>query len=192
MSQSNTFSRVLAITGAVTALSATGYAIYFDYQRRNNAGFRKGLKREMKKQAKVQKLEEEESKQKKLQEVGEALTKDLATDPLPSDPAEREASFAANVELGERLSMVPGKELEAACKFYKALSVYPNPADLLGIYQRSVPENIYEYIVLMIAVYPPTNIASIINGVQGQGFAAAEAATDAELSALSQANDIDE
>ncbi|EDO17103.1 hypothetical protein Kpol_1025p23 [Vanderwaltozyma polyspora DSM 70294] len=188
MSQSSAFSRVLAVTGALTALSLTGYAIYFDYQRRNNPEFRKGLKRELKKQAKALKLEEEEAKQRKLQEVGEALTKDLATDPLPTDPAQREASFATNVELGERLSVVPGKELEAACKFYKALSVYPNPADLLGIYQRSVPENIYEYIVLMIAVYPPTNIASIINGVQNPTAAVSEA----ELAAMSKVNDIDE
>ncbi len=35
-------------------------------------------------------------------------------------------------------------EMDAALCFYKALAVYPNPTDILGIYQRSVPEEVYE------------------------------------------------
>ncbi|CCE65745.1 hypothetical protein TPHA_0M01700 [Tetrapisispora phaffii CBS 4417] len=190
MSQSSSFSRFVSIAGAVTALSITGYAIYFDYQRRNNLMFRKNLKKEHKKQMKAAKQQQEEDKQKKLKEVGDSLAKELATDPIPTAPAEREAAFATNVEMGERLASVPGKEMESACKFYKALSVYPSPADLLGIYQRSVPESIYELIVLMIAVYPPTNIASIINGIQPDSSSVSAAA--AELEAMSQGIGIDE
>lgn len=163
MSTSN-LGRTLAIATAIGAVGTAAYAVYFDYQRRSNPNFRKELKKRVKKQVKAEKHAEEEAKREKLQKVTEYLTKELAADPIPSSATERESVFTANVELGERLSMTPGKELEAAAKFYKALTVYPNPADLLGIYQRSVPENIYEYIVLMIAIMPPANVSTFIRG----------------------------
>lgn len=167
MSNSGAFTRVLAISGIATALSVTGYAIYFDYQRRNNPDFRRGLKRKVKKQRKQEQLEKEQAKQSRLQEIKDFLKEELSTNPIPSDPTQIESVFAANVELGERLSMAPGNEMEAAAKFYKALTVYPKPTDLLGIYQRTISENIYELIVLMIAVLPPTNITDFISGSMG-------------------------
>ncbi len=54
MSQSNPILRGLAITTAIAALSATGYAIYFDYQRRNSPQFRKVLRQRAKEQAKME------------------------------------------------------------------------------------------------------------------------------------------
>lgn len=187
MSQTSPVSRALTITGVLAALSLTGYAVYFDYKRRSNPQFRKQLRHKIKKQEALEKKEQEEAKQVKLQNVREFLTQELATDPIPSDPTQREATFTTNVEIGERLSMTPGKELESASKFYKALSVYPNPADLLGIYQRSVPEAVYEYIVMMIAILPPANISTFLSGAKDQVMA-----QQAESAAMAEANEIDE
>ncbi|CAR27466.1 hypothetical protein ZYGR_0I07410 [Zygosaccharomyces rouxii] len=187
MSQPSTFSRVLTVTGVLAALSLTGYAVFFDHKRRNSPEFRKHLKSKSKRQAALEKKQKEEAKQVKLQKVSEFLAKDLAADPTPTDPSRREETFTTNVELGERLSIVSGKELESATKFYKALSVYPNPADLLGIYQRSVPETVYEYIVMMIAILPPANISTFLSGATEQVQAA-----QAESAAMAQANEIDE
>lgn len=180
---SNTIGRTIATAGALLAATAVGYAIYFDYKRRNSHEFR----RELKKRSRLQKIHEsraqEEAKQKRLQEVTEFLAAELAKDPVPSDPAKKETVFTSNVELGERLAMTPGKELEAAAKFYKALTVYPSPADLLGIYQRSIPENIYENVVLMIAIMPPANVSSFLGS--------ATSSTEAK-EAMAAANTIDE
>ncbi|AQZ10551.1 TOM20 (YGR082W) [Zygosaccharomyces parabailii] len=186
MSQSSTISRALTVTGVLAAVSLAGYAIYFDHKRRSSPEFRKHLKSKSKRQAAFEKKQKEEAKQVKLQKVSEYLAKELAANPTPTDPSRREETFTSNVEQGERLSVVPGKELEAAAKFYRALSVYPNPADLLGIYQRSVPETVYEYIVMMIAILPPANISTFLSGATEQVQAQAETA------AMAQANDIDE
>lgn len=156
--------RTLAAATAVGAVALSAYALYFDHQRRSNPEFRKELKRRVKKEAKAAQVAEEQAKRQKLEKVTQYLTQELAADPIPASATERETVFTKNVELGERLSVTPGQELEAAAKFYKALTVYPNPADLLGIYQRSVPENIYEYIVLMIAIMPPANVSTFIRG----------------------------
>ena len=164
MSNSSLLSRTLAITGIATALSVAGYAIYFDYQRRNNSTFRKALKKKLRKQAKEEAQEQEKAKQGKLEDIRNFLKEELIKNPIPTDPAQIQNVFSNNVELGEHLSMTPGNEMEAAAKFYKALAVYPKPTDLLGIYQRTIPENIYEMIVLMIAVMPPTNITDFIAG----------------------------
>ncbi|CAL9736632.1 mitochondrial import receptor subunit Tom20p [Monosporozyma servazzii] len=155
--------RVLTLSSVAAVLGATGYAFWFDYQRRNNAEFRKNLKQRVKKQKKQAELDAIASKKARVSAVLHFLSEELQNDPISTDPSQMEAIFTTNVELGERLSMSPGNEMGAAVKFYKALAVYPNPADLLGIYQRTIPETIYEYIVIMIAVIPPTNITSFIN-----------------------------
>lgn len=176
MSNQTSLGRVLAISGVSVVAALAGYAAYFDYQRRNNPEFRKQLKRKLKRHAEQEKMAKEEAKQEKLKRVNEILIAELTKDPLPQDPAQREATFSSNVELGEKLAAVPGNELESAMKFYKALSVYPNPSDLLGIYQRSLSEEIYENIVLMIALMPPSNVSSFLTGA-GVSSSAAPSAT---------------
>ncbi|AAS52366.1 AEL318Wp [Eremothecium gossypii ATCC 10895] len=161
---SQTVSRVFALTTATVVAVAAGYALYFDYQRRHNPGFRKNLKRSLKKQRAQEHAEHEEAKQATMAHVGEYLTMELIKEPIPQDSNEKQASFKVNVEEGEMLAKVPGKELESALKFYRALAMYPSPAELLGIYQRSIPEAVYEYIVLMIAILPPVNVSSFLSG----------------------------
>lgn len=162
--RSISISQILAIAGVATAVSLTGYALYFDYQRRNNPKFRRKLRNRLKEQKKQEALAKDKAKKEKLEKVKQFLQNELEKNPIPSDPTQMESVFASNVELGERLSMVAGNEMEAAAKFYKALAVYPRPTDLLGIYQRTIPGNIYELVVLMIAVMPPTNLNSLFTG----------------------------
>lgn len=74
------------------------------------------------------------------------------------------------VALGEQLAVKPNQKIEAALCFYKALVVYPNPTDILGVYQRSVPEDVYEIVIMMIAVQPPAAVSNILGA--GAGAAA--------------------
>ncbi|SCU96711.1 LAMI_0F07470g1_1 [Lachancea mirantina] len=191
--QSSTILRVLTIGGVALATAVAGYAVYFDHQRRNNSDFRRNLKRKVKKHVEEEKIEEERAKKLKLARVGEFLEVELVKDPISTDPEEREAVFTSNVEAGERLASVPGNEMESAFKFYKALSVYPNPADLLGIYQRSVPEAVYEHVVLMIAIKPPVNVSTFLSGsAQGGPAAMAQAMSGKTGGAESGLGEIDE
>ncbi|KAI5960300.1 TOM20 [Candida pseudojiufengensis] len=156
----STTSKILAIT-AVAATAITGYAIYFDYQRRNSPNFRKSLKKNQLKQKKLKEKQENESKQSKLENVKTALMEDLVKNPIPTDLNEREQFFMEQVAIGEQKSK--SNSLDAAICFYKALAVYPNPTDILGVYQKTVPEDVYELIVMMVAIAPTQNISSILN-----------------------------
>ncbi|CCK68567.1 TOM complex receptor protein TOM20 KNAG_0B01200 [Huiozyma naganishii CBS 8797] len=164
MSQSSIMPRSVSLTGAVATLSMLAYAAYFDYQRRTNPNFRKQLTKRAKLQEKQKKQDEEDQKKAKITDLTLFLTNQIAKDPIPTDPAVRESTFTSSVEQGEALTNVPDKEKEAAFKFYKALTVYPNPADLLGIYQRTIPEAVYENIILMVAVLPPANMSTFLKG----------------------------
>ncbi|CUM67991.1 uncharacterized protein PRCAT00005705001 [Priceomyces carsonii] len=162
--------------GIITAVAATaviGYAVYFDYTRRHSSDFRKTLKKKAVKQQKVAEKEQEESKKSKVETIKKALSADLEANPIPSDLAEKENFFMQQVALGEQLATTPDKKVDAALCFYKALSVYPNPTDILGIYQRSVPEDVYEMVVMMIAVQPPKAVTNIL-GATGAAASAPE------------------
>ena len=154
-------SKFLTFT-AVAATAVAAYAVYFDYNRRNSKEFRKSLKKKSVKQAKQAKKVEEESKKSKLDSIKKALAEELEKNPIPTELSEKENFFMQQVALGEQLLSLPGQKMDAALCFYKALAVYPNPTDSLGIYQRSVPEEVYEIVVMMIAVQPPAAVTSIL------------------------------
>ncbi|KAH3688716.1 hypothetical protein WICPIJ_000316 [Wickerhamomyces pijperi] len=156
---SRIFNTVLAATGAF----ALGYVIYFDYQRRNSAEFRKSLFKNKKRAEQNSKASEAASKQVKVQLVKQILVKSLAEDPIPTDAHKKEEFFMTSVTMGEQLASMPGAELEAALQFYRALSIYPNPTDILNIYQKSIPSAVYEYVIMMIAINPPSSVASFLN-----------------------------
>ncbi|KAH3679160.1 hypothetical protein WICMUC_001171 [Wickerhamomyces mucosus] len=156
-------SRLTSILLATTGIAALGYVAYFDYSRRNNADFRKKLTKNRKRQANLQKESDAKSKQAKVEVVKEVLTKSLKEDPVPTDVAKKEEFFMTSVTLGEQLASLPGQELQAALQFYRALSIYPNPTDILSIYQKSIPESVYEYVIMMIAIQPPQSVASFLN-----------------------------
>ncbi|KAI3403847.1 TOM20 [Candida oxycetoniae] len=159
--------KALIITG-IAATALAGYVVYFDYQRRNSSQFRRSLRKKAVKQKKIKEEQEKKTKQSKLDAVKKALLEDLKKNPIPTDLNEREAFFMEQVATGEQ----KGKDnaIDAAICFYKALAVYPNPTDILGVYQKSVPEEIYELVVMMIAVFPPASVSSILSkGSTGLG-----------------------
>lgn len=154
------FSYILAAAATLTV----GYAVYFDYERRNSPEFRRKLKKSKKHHEKEVIQDAKEAKSVKLEAVKAALIESMKDGEVPpADPAEKERFFMTQVTMGEQLSAVPGNELNAAIHFYKALSIYPNPTDILNIYQRSVPAEIYEYIIMLIALQPPQAVANILS-----------------------------
>ena len=60
--------------------------------------------------------------------------------------------------------MLGSKQVEAALCFYKALKVYPQPRDLISIYDKTVPKPVIDILAEMIAMDP-----SISVGPFGQG-----------------------
>ena len=181
--KNNTLLHALTITGVFATLAAVGYAIYFDHRRRSDPQFRKYLGRKKKEEKEKQERDEHKLHALKLQRIAEFLQKKLEDDQLPQTVSEKETVFAKNIEEGEKLSTVPGMELESAVRFYKALAVYPNPTDLLSTYQRSIPEHIYENIMLMLAAMPPANISTFFNYA---------AAAKAEPEAMKVVNEVDD
>ena len=50
------------------------------------------------------------------------------------------------------------KQVESALHFYKALKVYPQPKDLIGIYDKTVPKPVIDILAEMIAQDPTINV----------------------------------
>ena len=55
--------------------------------------------------------------------------------------------------------------MEAALCFYRALKVYPQPSDLMKIYDKTVPKAVISILAEMIAYDPSINVEAF-----GQGF----------------------
>lgn len=51
-------------------------------------------------------------------------------------------------------------EVEAALCFYKALKVYPQPSDLISIYDKTVPKPVLDVLAEMIAADPSISVKS--------------------------------
>ncbi|KAL0632274.1 mitochondrial import receptor subunit tom20 [Maublancomyces gigas] len=127
-------------------------AFYFDYKRRNDPEFRKALKRDKKRHAKSQKAQAEaaHAEQRRLLV---AAVRDAQMEGFPSDVEEKEAYFMNEVAQGEGLCQEgPEKSLDAALCFYKALKVYPQPKDLISIYDKTVPKHVLDILAEMIAL----------------------------------------
>ncbi|BFZ62628.1 mitochondrial import receptor subunit tom20 [Saitoella coloradoensis] len=149
--------RNTAIAAGTVAALALGYAVYFDYRRRNDAAFRKTLRSSHKKVAKAKKAEEEQAIKKSTEALTEALAQVYA-EGLPTGVEERESFFMEQVTKGEIL-FTQGEEhfLNAAVCFYKAWKVYPQPVELLNIYQQTMPEGVFNIVVAMAAIESRTH-----------------------------------
>lgn len=159
MNRIGTFTTVVA---SISAATVVGYALYFDYTRRTSAEFRKTLKKKALKQSKIQAKQDKATLDSKLATVKNALEEHLKENPIPTGLEEKEAFFMEQVTLGEQLAVAADKKIDAAICFYKALAVYPKPTDILGIYQKSVPEDVYEMIIMMISSKPPSSIENLL------------------------------
>jgi import receptor subunit TOM20 len=128
-------------------------AIYFDHRRRTDPNFRKQLKKDSKRLARAAKEEAEAHTVKQRQFIKQAV-QEAKEEGFPSDVEEREAYFMQEVARGEGLSgegksvdeleamaclpFAGTDNVEAALCFYKALKVYPQPSDLIAIYDKTV------------------------------------------------------
>lgn len=88
------------IGGALTIV--LGYAIYFDYKRRNDAEFRRQLKKESKKIEKAAKEEKEMEGKRRRTEIRAAVDR-VNAEGVPKDAEEVEGYFMEEVAEGERL-----------------------------------------------------------------------------------------
>ncbi|GAA5794721.1 mitochondrial outer membrane translocase complex, subunit Tom20 domain-containing protein [Helicostylum pulchrum] len=145
-------STIALITTGVLATAGLGYIVYFDAKRRNNPTFRKQLRRERKEAAKASKEAEDSSKESKLMLI-ERVIVECAKEALPTSPEEKEAYFMENVAAGEALcAQGPSGYDEAILPFYKALKVYPAPMELVTIYQKTLPEPVFQTVVSILAI----------------------------------------
>ncbi|KAF2492001.1 protein import receptor MAS20 [Lophium mytilinum] len=144
-------STIVAVSAGAVVTGLLAYAVYFDHRRRTDPDFRKALKRESKKQAKAAKEEAQlqSVQQKKL--VRQAV--DAANEEgFPTDAEEVEAYFMQEVARGEQLCQDGAEAIDAALCFYRALKVYPQPRELITIYDKTVPKPVLDVLAEMIAV----------------------------------------
>ncbi|KAJ1919534.1 mitochondrial import receptor subunit tom20 [Mycoemilia scoparia] len=144
-------STIAMLTAAGLVTGGLGYLIYFDHKRRNDPKFRKKLRRDRNKAIKAA---ESQTKRADLatKELAGQLVKIVSKEKLPASPEEKEKFFMAQVAQGEVLAgSGPSQFGEAACCFYRALKVYPNPIELIMIYQKTVPEALFGLVMAMMA-----------------------------------------
>ncbi|OCF38395.1 hypothetical protein I317_07838 [Kwoniella heveanensis CBS 569] len=139
--------RIAGTTAAVALTGLVGYAVYFDYMRRHSAEFRKGLKKQHKKLAAAAEAQSKANKERNSKLLREALAEIQAEAP-PTSPEQQEAYFQEQVAEGEKLAVLgPEYHVKSASHFYRALRVYPQPLELLGIYQRVVPPPVWALLI---------------------------------------------
>ncbi|KAF9986981.1 hypothetical protein BGZ65_005488 [Modicella reniformis] len=144
-------STIVAVTVGTLAIATVGYAIYFDQKRRNNPDFRRKLKKEKKRAMKQIKEEEKKKITKNAQTVEEALAS-IKEDEFPSSMEEREKFCMAQLAAGEELFNQGSDGFpRAAICFYKALKVYPAPADLIMVYQKTIPPDVFTLVMNMLS-----------------------------------------
>ncbi|KAK5455984.1 mitochondrial import receptor subunit tom20 [Exophiala xenobiotica] len=138
----------LSVGTVVTGLLA--YAVYFDYKRRNDPDFRKALKKESRRQARLAKEEAEVQGKRQKEEIKQAV-QEAIEEGFPTDVEEKEAFFMQQIAQGEALAGDGSDPVGAALCFYKGLKVYPEPSSLIRIYDNTVPKEILEILAVMVA-----------------------------------------
>lgn len=130
---------IAAITAGTLLTGLVAYAIYFDHRRRSDPEFRKALKRESKRTAKAAKEEAEAAGAQQKKAVREAVRR-ANEEGFPKDPEEVESYFMQEVATGEQKCQDGSDHIDAALCFYRALKVYPQPRELINIYDKTVPK----------------------------------------------------
>lgn len=160
----------LTATG-VLAAATVGYAVYFDYRRRNDAVFRKNILKEYKKVDKKVKHAQEAGKE----QIQAALKRAIAlanAEPVPTTAEGKEQFFMEQVALAEQLAArSPEFYVAAAISFYKALKVYPAPQELIMIYQKSLPPAVFDLVMELISleINAAASSSSSSSGSRGGG-----------------------
>lgn len=160
---------VLVVASAGTILTGLlAYAAYFDHKRQTDPEFRKSLKRNNKRLAKAVK-EEVEAQGAQQREVIKQAVQRAKEEGFPTDLEEKESYFMNQVAKGEGLCQEGTSQIEAALAFYKALKVYPQPKDLISIYDKTVPKEVLEILAEMVAMDPGLQLGSFTGESAGAG-----------------------
>lgn len=142
---------VLSATASTFAVAAIGYAVYFDYKRRNDPMFRKKLRKQSKQSMKEAKRELKAAAQQETMMIEKAVRDAAEPGALPSGVQEKEAFFMEQVATGEALfAQGAAYHVPAAIAFFKALKVYPAPVELVMIYQKAVPKEVFDLIMKLV------------------------------------------
>ena len=129
---------VFAAVGTVS-VAVLGYCVYFDYRRRHDVEFRRAIKREHKRLAGIEREKQRRAEVGEEEAVLEALRQAKAT-PLATSAEDREQAFMQEVARGEQLyAEGESQKYEAAICFWRALKMYPQPAELTRIYEQTIP-----------------------------------------------------
>lgn len=132
-------STVILATAGTLAAGALAYAVYFDYRRRSDPEFRKSLKKQHKKVHKAKEEEAKAAEQGQKEKIKQAV-QEANEEGFPRDPEETEGYFMQEVARGEGMCQDGSDPVDAALCFYKALKVYPQPRELITIYDKTVPK----------------------------------------------------
>lgn len=124
--------------------------MFFDYQRRTNSEFRRQLRRNDRRKARLEKEEAAVAKENQKKEIYAAVDRAKA-EGFPTDVEAKEAFFLSQLQEGEQLAADPNNDLEAALAFYKAMKVYPRPGELINIYDKSFAQRVLNVLSVMIA-----------------------------------------
>lgn len=92
------------------------------------------------------------------------MKESLAKDPLPTNLNEQEKAFVQEIGHADELSSAGAPDIEVALAFYRALAVYPNPIELLTVYDKSVKAPVLDILRVMVALEPPKILAGAMSG----------------------------
>ncbi|KAL4946773.1 hypothetical protein BDV06DRAFT_191 [Aspergillus oleicola] len=160
-------SSTLAVASAGTIITGLlAYAVYFDHKRQTDPEFRKSLKRNNRRLARAVKEEAEAQGAQQRENIKKALQQ-AKEEGFPTDLEEKESYFMGQVAKGEGLCSEGADKVDAALAFYKALKVYPQPKDLISIYDKTVPKEVLEVLAEMIALDPALKLNGTFTGEGG-------------------------
>ena len=128
----------LATTGVLVSASLA-YALYFDHRRRSDPEFRRNLKKQHKKISKLDAASAQAAEKDQKERI-KRVVDEANEGGFPKDAEETEQYFMQEVARGETMCTDGSDPVEAALCFYKALKVYPQPRELIGIYDKTVPK----------------------------------------------------
>ncbi|KAJ5102405.1 mitochondrial import receptor subunit (Tom20) [Penicillium alfredii] len=142
---------LVAVSAGTVLTGLLAYAAYFDHKRQTDPDFRKSLRRNNRRLARAVK-EEAEAEGAAQREAIKLAVQKAKDDGFPADLEEKESYFMNQVATGEGLCAEGSNQIEAALAFYKALKVYPQPKDLISIYDKTVPKEVLEILAEMVAM----------------------------------------
>ena len=126
-------------TTSVLLGAGLAYAVYFDHRRRSDPEFRRNLKKQQKKISKLSEADAVAAERGQKERV-KRLVDEANEEGFPRDSEETEQYFMTEVARGEQMCGDGSDPVDAALCFYRALKVYPQPRELIGIYDKTVPK----------------------------------------------------